>query len=250
MVMTSENIEQAKEKIEPKKYFKELVDDGLKYINTEEIYETCKKRGVSEEDTDIAIEIMACIASLDDKIINREKERELSFCFGKTLGKEAAGYFPKEKGKKEGYGVFPKNMKHRPSPKAIISFDEQGNLDNPENTPKETRDLHILGLAVHEIRHRVQKTEDFSQFTPADTSKYKDEPFSSYIRFMSYKFEAFSESIVKKYRKDGKPEEYIKDRTSNKEFDAQLIEELAKSKLHSGITEKELLELIQLQPTD
>jgi len=196
-----------------------------------------------KEDMELALELMACIAAIDEGVFPSFNHVKFRFMSRKSKENNVAEYcWPSEKSR-ESYDVFVQGLEeeilnemrsHR-----LILIDEEGAMDySCDMTPEQ----YAIGVAVHEVRHRQQKrTKGFRMFSKKDLAR-ADGQLKHFIRLTEIlfktRFKCFEEQGVSA----------IGRKLSPIEFDAQLIEFLVQDLIHRGTSPKALLELVRLQP--
>lgn len=187
-----------------------------------------ERKGVKKENAELASRLMALIGFLD-QIIFSDNPAAFDFAFEKGRSENIAGFIRPEENKKE--------RSYR------IHVDDLSKLVNEE---KNKKILHLgpgrrierekyyndgeffASIAAHEVRHRVQRDQKIKLFSPED-AKSRQSPLLSHI--IDFCAEEFKER-EKMYRKENKPEGFIKEKLGPKEFDASVIEVLAANKMY------------------
>ena len=161
-----------------------------------------------------------------DRAIFRENPAAFNFGLKENQYGLFVGFIQPRKGEKErSYQIEVKNL-------AGI-MEKEVNMINPLFTrggqlQDVRRYLPDLAIAAHEVRHRVQHDRKVRRFSPESAKLVKNKILQSIIKFQEMVFKE-DEKI---YRRDKKPERFIKDRLGPKEFDAKVIERLISNRLY------------------
>lgn len=193
-------------------------------------------RGRTKEEIDMAIKIACCIAFFDSLLFKEpivigfspNCNKDELFCFF------ASYYHPSmDKCEREEYTVYIERLPERiqENKGRFVSFDKNGKPFLTALTLTET----IIKIAIHEVRHRLQHNNRVKIFYR--NKKYRN-PIGNFVKFTS---------LVYKYEAKNKPKKYIKERLSNNEFDANVIDNFFADRLHKGKSIKELSEIIKKQ---
>lgn len=195
------------------------------FKNPEEAVRELKEKGVRKEDIEATLGLEKRISFLDRKIFP-ENPADINFAL-KRKSKDFAGFIIPEKDddKERSYQIVVKGLarfleKERNEEVAIFGLD--GKCKNEKQYS-----LEFL-IAAHEVRHRVQRDKGIKQFSPEDAKLVKDQLLSNIIKFCEILFK----EREKNYRKENKPEEFIRKKLSPKEFDAMVIERFIGNKLN------------------
>lgn len=229
----------------PEEYFKEIVNNERKNFDVEKIIQESIEHGMKEEDIETAVDLLACISILDEKILPDEKPCSLNLIYGRSREKYIASYCaPKEGDGEEVYYVFMSDIEElslKDTP-GITNFNENNEIDTSEKREKASKELNLLSVAFHEIRHRVQHRKQIAQFNPEHTLAFQDKTYPDFIEFLNL--------CIEEGKKNPKSKNLAEYKSQPHEYDATVIEEFSVSKLSSGITEKDLIELAQLEPQE
>jgi hypothetical protein len=212
-------------------------------LNPEKMKEGLLEKGLKEEDIDSALRLMACMATVQQAGFDGEQVT-LEFVSKKYQPNQdfAAAYFPK----KDSYGIFVPDLHEGISNHlkevTVKLVDKDGKFI--KDAPLLTMEEWMLGTAVHEVRHRLQEQTDFKMFSPEDASSMQNKQLKQIIIFVERLFEITKEDL----EKAGRGEKIIEDRTSQEEFDSNVVEFLTRNKIHNGTTLKEFFDLVKIQP--
>lgn len=220
----------------PKKILELIVEHQKDFlgdldINTKEL----RERGVSEEEIEMATNLMCAISYFDS--IFFEKGIEMSFSLNYDPD-NYAGYHTKESEEdQEAYLIFIKNLREKIQNRnnRVVSFDSSGKL----NFLDEKIEEFMLGLAAHEVRHRLQGNDEQEETIKLfDRNKKYPEAINNFVKFKRLYF-------IERAKEMG--EEDIKDKLSDHEFDAQVVESIFKNALRAGGSVKDLCEIIKFR---
>lgn len=212
------NISQEKEPLDAKSLFDMIIDIGHSK-SQEEIRDKLEKEGAERESAEFAIKMMTCLGAVNyftfgDKV-NMEFRTE-----GKEKPANIIEYIPASETEKEKYSIsvdyFYKTIKYiLDNKKRHILLDANGEMiDNPDAVSEQEL---LLGIAVHEARHRLQKTRNVKMFP-------RDENFSA---------------------------ESIDEKSGVEESDAIMVERLALGRIHYQNTSiEDLCDLIKINSAE
>jgi len=209
------------------KLFKEIVKAGMKkldkVVDIKYIKKRLKKRGISKTDIEISLNLMACMFFFDSKIFPKDKIGHCSFCQGKSIKDFAAynhpsdGNHPLEMYEVRVRKLFKDIKKHATM---IVIFDKLGNpvINNRNKSLKISYKYLVLSIAVHEVRHRLQKNK-IKMFT--EDKEYTDPQIISLIKLGWV------------------------DHSNAREFDASLVAALSLWIIHDGTSKQKLCKIIK-----
>lgn len=197
----------------------------------------------NKEDAELALELMACIAAVDEGVFPSINHIKFRFMAGKGREDDVAAYcWPSEKSR-ESYDVFVQGLEEKildeTQHRRLILIDQEGRMDYSCDMALEQ---YSIGVAVHEVRHRLQKQEKGFRIFSKENLARADGQLKHFIRFTEIIFKTRLECL----KDQGKP--IVARRFSPIEFDAQLIEFLAHDLVCRGASPKAILELVRLQP--
>lgn len=213
---------------DPEKLKKELLENEMK-----------------EEDIDLAFKLMVCVGAVDQTAF-WDGAIPLEFIHSKSKQNEDffAGYDSPDKNPSESYVVFVEGfheaMKKNLARKMVL-VGEDGKFI--KDAPLPTEEEFFLGVAIHEVRHRLQRQEGFKLFSAKDIPNLKNplKKIAIYIR------ELKKASV--EVEQEGKNREsviaYYEDPI---EFDSSFVEYLARHRIHHGIALREFFDLVKVQP--
>ena|SRR3989338_9478331 len=101
----------------------------------------------------------------------------------------------------------------------------------------------LISVAAHEVRHRIQHDNLIRKFSPEDAKLIDDPLLRLIIEFYEMEFE----EREKIYRREKRPEEFIREKLSPKEFDATVIEKFVANKMNEKFTKKPRPTLLDLK---
>lgn len=214
--------------------------------NLEEIRRELKKKGISKVDIEMAFNVALRISVLDEMVFPEEEEtcritfiyalrNSYDFCTVYDRGRDLYLIFV------NGIDEFVRKVKNAEQP-IITEKDGKVTLKALRLTWKEI----FMMVAVHEIRHRLQKKFPISKFSPKSSRYVKDRTLKELIDFL--KFE--SEEQKKRYIRKGKSQTFIRRFFNRIEFDAKVVEYLVLSKIHrrrGGFSWEEIPALIKIE---
>ena len=201
------------------------------------------ERGMKEEDVNLALELMACIGAVNFLAFGK-RDVLLEFRTKKGSNQDLlAGYNRAEEKQPESFLVYVKDLFKDVSEQLAQKFYSLRNVNN-ENRPNKTKEELFLGVAVHEVRHRLQKQSGFKMFSIDEISSEKDETIRKVLTYTRNLFE----EEEKRFRKENRGEKVVRNRISPEEFDASATEYLAHNKLHEGMNLENFMLLVRSQP--
>jgi hypothetical protein len=134
---------------------------------------------------------------------------------------------------KEGYAVFESldyRIKEVLKRRRHIYFNELLKLRSLEKLQPVSEEEFLVGLAAHEVRHRVQKLLNINLFSPEDAERAEDPDIKVLLMFVAITMTEKGLDSLPNF-----PEEY----------DAYVIEHLAARKRHEGSTLQEIAIIIK-----
>ncbi len=217
---------------------RQITASGSRLFPRERASETLVKEGFRIGDVSASMNLMACIAFLTRAVPGVPKHDVVChFSRRESPFGDIAGYFPlKTKG--AGYVVYVPGISKRLGERnRIPQMDGQGKpIGNYKDWPKASMEERLITIASHEVRHFLQ------DLIFRDKAR---RPRSSHLRsVMEYIALRFGEER-RIWVREGKSPEFIERRTSQREFDAQVIETMVLISVHSGTTVRELIRLLR-----
>jgi len=205
--------------------------------------------GFREEDAEIAWHLIRFISGVDKKVFPGNP-----LPIGLAPDKHPHGIvvqFVSKDGVSESYEVILVDLvewvEHEAS--TVVRFmPKEGKyvfLGKDSERPQVEFDLILLATACHEVRHRLQLDEGIPLFTPAHADSVEDDLLRGLIEYSEILFIESEKISVR----DGKPEGYIQERASPREFDAHVVGEYILHRMFwDRISDEEILELIRMRP--
>lgn len=199
--------------------------------NPEEIQQELQEKGVERENIEAALALMKRMGFLDRKIFP-ENPAAFNFALKENSSGDFAGFIrPEKDGKERSYQICVKDLaecfKEEKSKKVpIFGPERQLKLKKYQNEGQ-----FLISIAAHEVRHRIQHDNFIRKFSPEDTKLVQDPLLRNIIKFYGIEFK----EREKIYLKEGKSEEFIKEKLGPKEFDAMVIEKFVANKMHEKI---------------
>lgn len=191
------------------------------------------EKDFSKDDIDLAIRLNSMIAFIDYIVMGENKFQSMVY-YSKDKS-HIACYFDEKKG----YAVFLKKINLLKNFGEINLFDEKGGLSNAPCTINEA----IISIAIHEVRHRLQKMKMVKIFTPKKLTGNKR--INSFIKFRKLIFKYEKRAFIKERRK----RRVIKKLLCDIEFDAYLIQDIYLAEIAGNVINLEkLYEIIFLEP--
>jgi len=199
-----------------------------------------------QEDIDTALSLMACIGVLNKQVL--DSNVCLHFHPDKHPDDIIAEYIGCGDGnEKDEFGVYVKDSAEIANNAVgswlVLPDSSQGIIDI-KSIPLFSFVEYILAVALHEIRHRLQSRGLVKMFTLESAQACEDVFLSSLINAT---FIAF---LIKKreYKKAGKSKRFIDYRINIWEFDVQIVVSYIISKLKNGMTRKQMVNMLRLEP--
>jgi hypothetical protein len=236
------------EPLESKELFDLLASAGLKGFRPEFIQEL-EESGAEKEDVDLATKFMACLAVVNRLVFNDKVE--LVFSTGEKEPENFVQYSPKKEGKyDENYWIsvkhFGKVIRMQMGENREVFLDENGCLTR-KGAPVVSLEENLLGIAVHEVRHRLQHKSGIKLIGRGDKVICDGVPVDD--EFITLQAN-FMNSQRKKLKESGVLDESSLERKADKkELDAIIIEKMAVSRLHNRkISLEQLKQIAMIEP--
>lgn len=202
-------------------------------------------KGQKEADTIMSLKLMACIGAID-RLIFDGKPITLNFSTRPNRYGHFAGYSKATKTHGESYEVTVSGIAKTMKGELKARVTMLGKKSPPYyDLPKASLEEILIGVAIHEVRHRMQYQPGIKTFS----RKYYSYAGGKLRRYINFTKLLFREER-KVYVKEGKSVGFIRDRMKKTEFDAKLIEIIAVTRIHNGVSINELKSLINLQPNE
>jgi hypothetical protein len=231
-----------KKKYTAPELFRIIMKYSYPKLASEKIKKGLLAKGKKETDIDMALRLMACIALINHFIFNDENPI-LNFCPNQNRFRHFAGHANATKNSQEAYHVFviglARAIEHEMEERVIMFCKRKPCY---EDLPKLSLEEALLGIAMHEVRHRFQKKPGMKMFSRKSFSFARGE-LRKYLNYTKILFQ--EEKRI--YLRDGKSKGLIRDRMKRTEFDAVLIETMGVNAIHKGISIEDLKSLITLQ---
>ncbi|MDO8486177.1 MAG: hypothetical protein Q7S77_00555 [Candidatus Staskawiczbacteria bacterium] len=247
----NENTEE--KKFNSKELFDYLINFGFEnWKNKPDFERELEQAGVEKENVELAEKMMTCI-TLVNKLVFQDQV-ELAFSASKEKTGNFIQYIPEKEKQNEAYWInvdyFGDTIREIIKENRKVFLDENGKLlklkDEKEAHSVSFEEL-ILGIAIHEVRHRLQYKRDIKMIGRGDKvlcdGIYIDDEFinlqDSFIKGQKFK-----------RKKDHDTHKEFYDRKKSKEeIDAVIVEKIAVSRLHHKQTSLEQLkELVTIEP--
>jgi len=217
-------------------------------LEPERIRRELVKRGKEKKDIELSLRLMASIVGLNLRVFPFQNI-SADFISEKVCNDLVSAYCGPPFASEEGYVVWVEGISEyviKRTKIGLILINNDGDIvDNCEDgffpTSFPMVQEVLLGLALHEVRHRFQRNNKFELFSPEDIDDIQY-PLKGYIDFVDY----YQSSREKIFREEGKTQEFIEKRINPWEFDALVIANFLMAKIHRGITIEELLETVTL----
>lgn len=236
------------EPLEAKELFEWLANTGLKGFKPEFAYEL-EKSGAEKEDVDLAIRFMACLAVVNGLIFNDRVK--LIFNISEEQPENFIQYTPKKKGQyNDNYLIsvryFGKAIRKQLGENREVFLDGNGCLTR-KGAPIVSLEETLLGITVHEVRHRLQHKSSIKMIGRGDKVICDGNPVDD--EFIALQA-SFMDSQRKKLLKGEILDEGLLERKADsKELDAIIIEKMAVSRLHHRKTSLEQLkQIVTIEP--
>lgn len=194
---------------------------------TQQWQKYAKSFDFKKDDLDSAISFAWYLSNLDSAVFPNEPATVLIEGVNKNSKSTASYHSPAIDGR-EFYRIYVTGMADdlaQKRDKRRIFVKEDGHYRWPlkKEDPAHTNEQLNFGIALHEIRHRIQFHHRNQLKLFKSASQTNDELLSVVLRLVSEQFSKMPESL----RAKGRDEQYIKRRTAPTEFDAQVIEDYA-----------------------
>lgn len=187
----------------------------------------------SQDDINLAFALLDVMLFFDHIAI--QKKEIMSGMIGPNKAPFVAFYAPNE----NAYGVHIRNVS-RLKDSTVSTFDKERVIEEVSLSVEEA----ILGMAIHEVRHRLQKKKLVKIFTRK--TKTKDRLMNNHLLYCRLLFQIEK----RRFKKEKRKRRFINDRMKDIEFDASLIQQLFLGELvkNKKITLKKILEILFLDP--
>ena len=217
-------------------------DEAMQWVGENEI---------TEEDIRMALKASNAIEKLDNELfadkfipaaLNRQKARRGAI----------ACYVKPQEGAEEQYVIyvpgFAQALEAATSYKLRFVLDEDGSVNTrrskDSSEPVYTVNEVILGMASHEVRHRIQHNwPNLVLFSPEHVQSINDDPL---LKTLLEFHILVNEEEAKEWRERGDSEEEIADK-SRQEYDARVVEGLVHSKLNEFLTIEDWANVVKSQ---
>ena len=231
---------QEKEKMSAESILMDLKERGNRFFDSEGVRDGLLEKGIEDKDIRAAIDLMACIASLDEGT-GIKGDLSLKFSVAPNEFGDIAGCLNDE----EGYAVDVRGISDNifESIHRIPGVDNEGNpIGSYDDWEKPTMAELLISVAAHEVRHRLQQ-HGLPMINAEKIKDYDDSLFKDIAEHVS----SLLEEEERQYKKENRSAEYIERKTSPLELDARVIEMMTLIKLHSGTTKEDLQRLLKFQ---
>jgi len=227
--------------------FQKILDSVLSKSNLQGMKsQLLENHKIKEDDVDIAIKLMACIIFFNNLFF-----RSINTFFGFIVHRNKFGFFAqyvkRTKKEKDGYIVYTNGLSDLLEKKgALVVFTKKGKIIKLAGLKKERRhslEESLIGIAAHEVRHRLQHYRLIKQLRKKDIPIAKNKRLARVMKFV----DLLLKGNRKIWRKEGKPEWFIEKQTKTREFDAKIIGEIVKNRIHYGCTLKQIYKVILTQ---
>lgn len=244
MTETWEEAWQAKDKMRSAQEIFNLIQGKVVSWFDPNLRQELSEKDQSAEDIELAIELMACIGAIDKAAFGK-RDILLEFFVTQDESNEDlfACYCSPKDNPRESYGVWvgglyqgiTKQLRHE---KLILP-------DCPiKKAPLATKEEFLLGVGVHEVRHRLQYHKRVEMFVSSDTEHFK-EPMRKVCRWIRELLSS-RKRIEAPTKKD--PQRFLAYCDNPDEFDANVVQDFACQRLHQGISLEEFFALVMLEP--
>lgn len=238
------------EPLDAKEFFDLLANAGLRGFKPEFIREL-EESGTEKEDVDLATKFMACVAMVNGLIFNDKVE--MVFSTGEKEPENFIQYSPKkEEEYDENYWIsvkhFGKVIRMQMGENREVFLDENGRLTR-KGAPVVSLEETLLGIAVHEVRHRLQHKSGIKLIGRGDKVICDGVPVDD--EFITLQAN-FMNSQRKKLKESGVLDKSLLElKADKKELDAIIIEKMAVSRLHHRKTSLEQLKkIVTIEPEE
>ena len=223
--------------VHPKKILSTIVARQKdKLLNIDNLSKELLNRGRTNEEIEMAIKLACCITYFDYLLF----EKPIVIGFSSKCNENRSFQFfasychpSMPNCDKEEYAVYVERLPERikEDSKTFVSFDEKGKSFLTTQTEEE----FLIRMGIHEVRHRLQHNGRVKLFYR--NKKYRN-PIGNFVKFTS---------LVYKYDAKGKTKKYIKERLSDNEFDANVVDYFFANKLRKGKSIMSLSEIIKIE---
>lgn len=232
-------------------HFQNILDEVLPKSNLRESRSRLlEKYKMDEKDVNVAVNLMACIMFFDKRILG-DIDTIFSFIPHKAKFETIVRclvFMKKKTGeRKDGYQIYARGISDLIEKRgALMCFTKKGKVVRITRFKEKRRhslEETLIGIAAHEVRHRLQYHRLIRQLGKKDINICKDKRLVRVIKFTDLVFK----EERKIYREKRRPEWSIKKRTKASELDARIVEEIVKNRIHYGCTTKKLCKAILIQ---
>jgi len=175
---------------------------------------------------------------------NFENSMQVFFFSRRSMYDYIAAYYHPDMGNYgfETYNIYipsTKRIQRRP----IISFDKNGKIPYEEykDIPIATKEEVLISVAAHEVRHRLQYNNLVEPIKRNSVSRNKK--VNGFIQYNAIELEW----MRKFFCQNNYPEEFIKNRMSNEEFDASLIELIILSQIRDNASVEKVIKTLKME---
>ena len=235
--------------------FEFLANSGLEnWANREDFERELEQSGLEKEDIALATKFMMCLATVNQLVF--QDRAELIFSTNKEKSENFVQYLPEKKeiDQDESYWInvkfFGQTIREIVGENRTVFLDEAGHLiKSEEEAPPVSLEELLLGIAVHEVRHRLQKKKGIKLIGPSSKVFFEGNQIDDeFINLQS----SFISGQKKKLKSRGDVKEGLLERkTGSEELDAVIIEKIAVSRLyHRKTSLEQLRQLISIEPED
>lgn len=212
--------------------------------STEELRVALLNEGMKEEDVEAALSLGSYIRAVHSLVFPRSPSSTgIAFMPFRSLDRSLAGYFPGRKFQKETYVIHVDGLAGSLNRRALVLDVTTALSEHPDLAEiKEAKDLLMLGIAVHEVRHRVQILRPDIFFSRRGIKSMCSPILVEIALFCHTRFRV----TRKRLKEEGKTDSLIRKIFSRIEFDASVVEMLVLSFVVNQEPSKFLLKEIGL----
>jgi|GEM_PF-2723595 len=232
------------------KIFDEVVTFGKGFVSVNMIREELENRKVPKADTEMALTLMGCIAAVNHRFFSGVP---VLFRFSSKRSSQGflAEFNPFTRRQREGYSVYAEDLaqliKERTAYERVMALDERGCLlYDYEMAPRPSLEEVLMGIGLHEVRHRLFHHNQVSRITLGYAKEKGDLELETAIRL--------NRSVVKSkkelYRNEGRSTYFIRRRSGWDELGAMVVEDLAILKMRQGESFAAVCNVACLHPVD
>jgi len=226
--------------LESRELFELLANAGSKGFRPEFAGEL-EQSGTEKEDVELAIKFMGCLAVVN-KLVFGDKI-ELIFSTSKEKQENLVQYTPKKEGQyEENYWInikaFGETIRKIISENREVFLDENDCLTEKGEAPAASFEELLLGIALHEVRHRLQFKRNQRTIGRGDRVVIGESHIDD--KFIDLQA-SFMDSQRRKLKEQGVEGGLLDRKADKKELDAIIIEKIAVSRLHHRKTSLEQL---------